>query len=379
MTALNIAQLPPIGVSNRFSATAEDQIPIREPTLILDSDTGLLSLGNSFTVNELRHSYDWLKYNEPESHCGSLAEEVWKLANIPSGAGVTGLSWKDAGLMEYFALLGHDTAILFPRGRQKGNFSELGTWERDSIDVQELISEDNHDLIGSQSSFISARHILEHATSIENFMTGLAANVSPDGYVLLEVPDCEGAIASGDYSIIWEEHVHYFTVNSLQRTLQRLGWRVVKIYHEIVDEEAILIAIVQPPRETVRRTYTTESQHSNIQAVRFGGNFKECRSHVMSFLTKKQQSGRHLYLLEANHTASNFIDLFGEVGLFEGCLDDSSEKQGRYISAKSVPVLPIEELSLGKDAFVFSAIHHGRAEVVERKLDSYLESRSSIQ
>jgi hypothetical protein len=378
MTSRKIAQLPPVGVSNRFSGSAKDAVPTRELTLTLNSDTGLLSLGNTFTSRELRHSHEWLKYQEPESHCLALGEEVLKLAKIPYGQGVAGLSWKDAGLMDSCARFGHITTILYPRARHWGSSPELDTWERDSIDVQESISNHDSGVSGPQFSFLSARHLLEHAVSIEKFMAGLAKKVSPDGYVLLEVPDCEEAIASCDYSMIWEEHIHYFTADSLERTLQKLGWRVVKLSREIVEEEAVLIAIVQLPLETSQPVPTPESPRSNIDAVRFGENFEKRRMKIMTYLIEKQRSGSSLYVLGANHVASNFLDLFGDEGLFVGCLDDNPEKQGRFISAKSVPILPLEELSWEKDTFVLSVIHPSRAEAVERKLNVYQELRLVI-
>ncbi len=374
MTIRQIAQLPPIGVSNRYSLNAKDQVPTRQLTLTLDTDTGLLSLGNHFTVNELRHSHEWLQYQEPESHCWALGQDVAQLPLIDEESLAAGLSWKDAGLMESFVRFGHKTSILYPRAQQKGNSPELGTWERDSIDVQESISNDDYSVSGMQFSFLSARHILEHAVSIENFMTGLAAKVRWDGYVLLEVPDCDEAIARCDYSMIWEEHIHYFTADSLERTLRRLGWRVVKLSREIVEEEAVLIAIVQPPLATSQPVPTPESQESSTGAVYFSENFDECRSRVMTFLREKQRSGSRLYLLGANHTASNFIDLFGEAGLFTGCLDDNPKKQGMYISGTSVPVVSLESLPLEKDTLVVSAIHPGRAEAAEKRLEDALGS-----
>ena len=379
MVIRQMAQLPRIGVSNRYSVSANEQVPTRELTLILDSDTGLLSLGNNFTVNELRHSHEWLKYQEPEAHCLALGEEVLKLAKIPEGVGVAGLSWKDAGLIDSCARFGHDTTILYPSAQQRGNSPEFGTWERDSIDVQELISNDDLGVSGPQFSFLSARHILEHAMSLEHFMLGLATKVKPDGYVLLEVPDCEDAVRYLDYSIIWEEHIHYFTASSLERTLQRLGWRLVELQQKTVEAEAVLIAIVQPPIISSAVVAPKESRETYIEQERFAANFSELRVRLSSLLNAAKQAGNTLYLLGANHTASNFIDLFGVAGLFSGCLDDNPNKQGKYISSLNVPIIAVDPLRLEGNSFIISAINPGRAEAAERKLVYYLESRVIIR
>jgi len=363
-----IAQLPPVGLSNRYSMNERDEGPTRDLALTLDSETGLLSLGNNFSVRELRHAHAWLKYQEPEEHCFALGEDVLNLAGIAGGSLVAGLSWKDDGLMESLARFDLKTTILYPRAQQKGNSPESGTWERDSIDVQESISHDNHRPSGIKFSFLSARHLLEHALSIEHFMLGLATKVRRDGYILLEVPDCEKAIKQCDYSMIWEEHIHYFTADSLKRTLERLGWRLVALRRETVEGEAVLIAIVHPPLVSSSVVTQERSRDTYVEPRRFGANFGECRDRVLAFLRAAQQAGNRLYLLGANHTASNFIDLFGGEGLFEGCLDENPDKQGKYISRLNVPIIALNSLRVDGNAVFVSAIHPGRAEVAERKL-----------
>jgi hypothetical protein len=179
--------------------------------------------------------------------------------------------------------------------------------------------------------------------------------------------------------MIWEEHIHYFTASSLERTLQRLGWRLVELRRETVEAEAVLIAIVQPPLVSSLVVAPERSEDTYVEQDRFGENFCERRVRLVAFLKAERQAGNSLYLLGANHTASNFIDLFGVTDLFEGCLDDNAEKQGKYISSLNVPIVAFDSLQIEGDAFIISAIHPGRAETAERKLAYYLESRVTIR
>jgi hypothetical protein len=378
MPIRQITQLPPMGVSNRYIVSRKELVPTRELTLTIDSETGLLSLGNYFSANELRHSHKWLKYQEPEEHCLALGEDVLDLTAIAEGSLIAGLSWKDEGLIGSLARFNLETTILYPREQEKGNTLNSDTWVRDSIDVQESISVDNDFSSGGKFIFLSARHLLEHALSIDKFLRGLATKVRPDGYILLEVPDCEKAIKQCDYSIIWEEHIHYFTADSLKRTLRRLGWHLVEFRRETVESEAVLIAIVQPPLVSTRVIALEQSQDTYVESNTFGRNFNERRSSVRAFLRAAQQEGNRLYLLGANHTASNFIDLFGSEGLFEACLDDNPDKQGKYISRLNVPIVALDSLRVDGNEVFFGAIHPGRAEAAERKLVHCVGPHASI-
>ena len=45
--------------------------------------------------------------------------------------------------------------------------------------------------------------------------------VNDNGYLIFEVPDCSDGLKNRDYTTIWEEHVLYFTKNSLKIVSKR--------------------------------------------------------------------------------------------------------------------------------------------------------------
>ena len=55
------------------------------------------------------------------------------------------------------------------------------------------------------------RHVLEHAYDLGRFIDAAKQLIKPNGYIILEIPDCEKAFIVGDCTTIWEEHIYYFT------------------------------------------------------------------------------------------------------------------------------------------------------------------------
>jgi hypothetical protein len=254
------------------------------------------------------------------------------------------------------------------RGASEEDSSEPA-WVTDSIDVQDFVSSRVPDPSQPRLNFLSARHILEHAVSIGGFLRGLATLVQADGLILIEVPDCETGIQQCDYSILWEEHRHYFTIDSLTNTLRKWGWRIIELQATVVDGEAILLALVQPPSALRHEEgQVPEISESGGIARRFIMDFDSRRTEVLRDLRSMRNSGTSVYVLGANHMASNFMDLFGESGIFTACLDDHPDKQGSYMSRFGVPVIPIEAHLQPGAAYVISAIHPSRRASPEDRL-----------
>ncbi len=65
--------------------------------------------------------------------------------------------------------------------------------------------------------------VLEHIPVIESFLRQVTEHLSPEGVVVLAVPDCSSEIEAGDPSMILHEHYHYFTSTSLRRNLLAAG------------------------------------------------------------------------------------------------------------------------------------------------------------
>lgn len=368
MSVEELAELPPIAVGNTFPLDASSSVPTKSLKLLADQETGLLFLGNAFSPKELRHSHEWLTYREPEEHCSALAERVVVLCNLTKESRVAGVSWKDSGLLKSIGASGASTVTLFPRDLRPHNGSARPPWVRDSVDVQSLVSCRTTTDYSAQFDLVVARHTLEHALSWKRFLAGLAGWVKRDGHVLLEVPDCQNAIESCDYSVIWEEHVSYFTAQSLRRSLEQVGWKVIEIRRCRSEGEAILTALVQPPHRA-EPLFGPVRAPADLSALRhFGKAFRGRRSLVLEALRNFKVAGGQLFVLGANHSASNFVDLFGEPGLFDGCFDDMLEKQGRFISTLRVPITaPPKSLQLSR-CQVINAIHPGRAVAARERL-----------
>ncbi len=83
--------------------------------------------------------------------------------------------------------------------------------------------------LSGQYDLIVAYAVLEHIAELTPFFDAVRKQLSPDGRLIIAVPDCGPCLEAGDPSILLHEHYHYFTDQSLARSLELNGFRAAKV------------------------------------------------------------------------------------------------------------------------------------------------------
>src|SRR4051812_27695550 len=76
---------------------------------------------------------------------------------------------------------------------------------------------------------VVANNVFAHVPDIRDFTRGLAALVSDDGWVSIEVPHLMRLIESSQYDTIYHEHFQYYTLLTAQRVLSSADLVVVDV------------------------------------------------------------------------------------------------------------------------------------------------------
>ena len=80
-----------------------------------------------------------------------------------------------------------------------------------------------------QYDLIVAYAVLEHIAELAPFFDAVRKQLTPEGRLIIAVPDCGPCLGAGDPSILLHEHYHYFTEQSLSRCLEMSGFRAAKV------------------------------------------------------------------------------------------------------------------------------------------------------
>ena len=138
--------------------------------------------------------------------------------------------------------------------------------------------------------------LLEHATDIDSFISGLTKLLKEDGKIIIEVPDSTKSLLQGDVAMLWEEHTYYFTPESLRLELKSYGYSLDKYIVYNYPQEDALIGI-----------FNKNSNDSNIETIQSSLPFGEYA--IASIFKKKVE-----YLKsELSNQLSILRDKFGEI------------------------------------------------------------------
>lgn len=86
-------------------------------------------------------------------------------------------------------------------------------------------------LLGKSFDMIVMRHVIEHLVDPLPILEQLASVLSPTGYLYIETPNFSQTLTDVRFTDFFNDHVHYFSVNSIVKLLSQAGFKV----HHICD------------------------------------------------------------------------------------------------------------------------------------------------
>lgn len=339
-TCIELGKQP---VCNRFLQDVSE----KEATFTLSfgqcQSCGLAQLTDRFPAEELVPKYEWVIYNEPEKHLDSLAMQMKKLPGLTNESKILGISSKDESLVKRMSTLGFsNTKILSPKEDLNIDNPYAGV---ESVQLA-LTSENVSRIVQKDGKFdlIIVRHILEHAYDLNGFMNALNELLSPNGYLVIEVPDCLGVMERNDCAMIWEEHISYFTPIVFKRVFPQFGLELVHFENVPYALENSLVGIGK--KGDVNSDILIDEKQLKKEKERadnFAANLKVKRDLVSGYLKgfKKDKTA----LLGAGHTACCFIN-FLNLDKHLGCvIDDNPNKKGFFMPGSKLPIYDSKALS----------------------------------
>lgn len=296
---------------------------------------GLVQLADTPAVETLRSPSPNVVYRDPERHLDDLCAAI-----IPSLGDrsrlMLGLTYKDTPLLDRFRLAGFTRTLTLDRRRDWG-FED----DREGIEtLQQRLTPEWATRMRAEygpASLLCVRHVLEHAHDVPTFLAGCRTLLADDGWVIFETPGTAGELARGDCGALWEEHVSYFTEETLRSGLARHGfvtrW-VANFPYAIEDCQAAF------GRFTTARQPVLPGTSSGVRLVaEFSAARDRLRRAFARLAAQTQAQGRRLALWGAGHRTTTFVQLSGVSEFIDCVIDDDITRQGTWLPGSGLPVL----------------------------------------
>lgn len=146
---------------------------------------------------------------------------------------------------------------------------------------------------------IVAYAVLEHIPDLDPFLAACRAQLTPEGQLILAVPDCGPCLEAGDPSILLHEHYHYFTGASLARCLEQAGFRPSRIERAGHGGVLYCAAAAHPAVTAV------EPEKEELAQLRsFGARVLQQRASIAARLSTAKAAGKAIGIYCPNRAIS---------------------------------------------------------------------------
>jgi 2-polyprenyl-3-methyl-5-hydroxy-6-metoxy-1,4-benzoquinol methylase len=330
-------------LTNRFLRSPDEPEYTHPLAIGVCEACGTVQLDGVPPAEEVRPRFEWLTYNEPESHLDDLAQRISQLPGLSPASIICGLSYKDGSTLRRLRERGFTRTWLADRQADLGIEHPLAGIES----IQQSLTRATAERLAKKygrPDVVLLRHVLEHSHDIHEVLAGLRELVAPNGYIVFEMPDAVRALERCDYSTVWEEHVFYFTPATLRQCFALTGFAVVFLESYYYTLENSLVAIVKPG-EVRRSVLSAAAVRIEVQRMRrFIDRYPAVRaSHAQSFERTARTEGK-VALLGAGHLSAAFINLLRLAPYVDFVADDNPHKQGLFMPGSRVPILGSDQL-----------------------------------
>jgi hypothetical protein len=304
---------------------------------------GQVQIVEPFPRQSLVPPFEGLVYREPEPHLDGMVQKILALPGVDRASVVAGITYKDQSTLDRFTRLGFERTWCIDLAQDLGVSDRCANIET----VQALLTPQTAaDIVRRRGpvDVLIARHVLEHAEDPRRLLRALSGLLRNGGYVIVEVPDCEGNIVRQDYTMIWEEHTLYFTQQTFANVMPIAGCRGLGVDVAPYTFENCLVGFGQ---KTDGRDSTPPSaaRGADLRVIRgYAASFSRWTRAYRSLLAGCTQGGRQVALYGAGHLTCAFVNFHDLSERIAFVVDDTPQKQGRYMPKCGVPVRNRESL-----------------------------------
>jgi SAM-dependent methyltransferase len=329
----------PQPMTNRFRAEAAERVPVHPLILGQCPRCALVQLLNP-AAPALVKPPSLMKFNEPEGHLDALADRIADLPGVSQTSRICGVTYKEATTLERLRARGYHNATLLSAETDLQILDDCAGLET----IQARFTPDlAAELVARHGAFdvVFVRHLLEHAHDLRQLIGAIKGLAAPGGYIVFEVPDCTTMFAVLDYSFLWEEHVAYFTPDTLTRTLRLHGLPPELVITYPYALENSLVAVARRVDDAGEPPIASDEVSSNERerVERYVAQFPSVRG-IWQDTLKKLRSDGPIALLGAGHLAVTWINLLGVEPLIDCVCDDAADKVHRYLPGTQLRISP---------------------------------------
>ena len=206
---------------------------------------------------------------------------------------------------------------------------------------------------GVAADLMAANNVLAHVPDLNDFVSGFARLLAPDGLATFEFPLVSELLAQGQYDTIYHEHYSYLSLTALAPLFARHGLEMVDVERLPTHGGSVRLHVrrqgVARPKPTVAALQAEERAGGLDDIERYRGLAAKVAAHrtaLRAFLGGLKAEGLTIAGYAAPAKATTLLNYCG-IGAetLDYVVDSLPTKQGRRIPGVGVPIFAPEHMA----------------------------------
>ena len=217
----------------------------------------------------------------------------------------------------------------------------------------ELTNEKEFDLV-------ITRQVLEHIANLDDFLTSIRCVLKINGGLIIEIPDHSMNLEMMDYSL-WEEHVNYFTKNTLHNLLKIHGFNILHYDTTLFSGKTLICYAIKC--DTSNKTVINKD---DTLVMNYINKMPVLRDKIRIHLGNESKN-KKLFVYGCGARSSTLVNFFNFHEFLESYIDDQKEKQGLYVPGSLLKINPFSQDYLNNSTFLFGVNTENEQRVINSK------------
>ena len=211
------------------------------------------------------------------------------------------------------------------------------------------------------ADLVVANNVLAHVPDINDFVSGIARLLKPQGRASIEFPHLLRLVAGNQFDTIYHEHYSYLSLRAVQRIAATSGLQVVDVEqlhthggslrvwlaHKCITDPSPAVTAVLADEETagLESLDAYENFQERAEAAKYG---------LLEFLLQAKQKGQRILGYGAAAKGNTLLNYAGiRADLLPAVADRALSKQCKHLPGSHIPVIsPDQLLALAPDALL---------------------------
>lgn len=208
----------------------------------------------------------------------------------------------------------------------------------------ELVLEDR------RADLIIGNNVLAHVPDINDFLSGAAQLLKPEGRACFEFPHLQQLVALNQFDTVYHEHFSYLSLTAVHRICQANGLKLTDVECLSTHGGSLRIHAARsdsadvPVSERVQALLDEEAALGMTTAAyytRVQGRAEEAAHALLRFLLDCRTEDKRVAAYGAAAKGNTLLNFAGvRSDLLSFVVDRNPAKQGRYLPGSRIPVLP---------------------------------------